>query len=373
MDNAAIRPWLASRAIAGVGDATLLALVQSLGSPQAVMAASEDVLIGLGCRRDLAVAIRGGLNKEENRRIDDEIRTLDRLGVTAVTYLDTSYPTKLRTIPDPPAVLYMTGRVDHRDDIAIAIVGARRGSHVGRMITEELSRELASAGFTIVSGLAMGVDAAAHRGALAAQGRTLAVLGCGIDRTYPPDHASLRRKIEEHGAVLSELPVGAPPHSHHFPRRNRIISGLSLGVVVTEAAMNSGSLITARLAADQGREVFAIPGTIRAETSRGPNGLIKEGAKLVESARDIIEELLPQLDDDYKDKLMRHNDPGPNPRSTFGNDEALVYDALSYESQGIDAVIRKTGLSASQVTTALLGLELKNHIRQLPGNEYVRL
>jgi DNA processing protein len=373
MNNAMIRPWLVLRAVTGVGDATMLTLVQKLGSPQSVLDASEETLVQLGCRHSLAQAIRSGLSANTERQLDRELLALDRLGVTVVAYSDEAYPSRLRTIADPPALLYVSGRMDSADQYAVAIVGARRASHAGRLFTEELSRELASAGFTIVSGLALGIDAAAHRGAIEAHGRTIAVLGCGIERTYPSVHARLRRDIEQRGAVLSELPIGAAPHSYHFPRRNRIISGLSLGVIVTEAALNSGSLITARLAADQGREVFAVPGMVKAETSHGPNALIKEGAKLVESGNDVIDELVSQVDEVFKERLRTRRVPASHSPRHFGNEETLVYDALSCEPQSMDAVIRKTGLTVSQVATALLALELKNCVRQLPGNDYLRL
>jgi len=373
MRDPSIRSWLVLRAIEGVGDATLLTLVEIFGSPDAVLCASEDDLVHGGCLQPLARAIRRGLMSEANHRIDQELRALERLGVNVVSYLDERYPARLRMIGDPPAVLYVSGGFDVRDEHAIAIVGARRASHGGRLITEELSRDLALAGFTVVSGLARGVDAAAHRGALAANGRTVAVLGCGIDRTYPVDHASLRREIECHGAVISELPPGSPPHSYHFPRRNRLISGLSLGVVVTEATLNSGSLITASLAADQGREVFALPGFVKSDTRRGPNGLIKEGAKLVESAEDVITELLPQLDESFRTKVRNRDSGARNSPRHFGKEETLVYDALSHEPQQMDDLIEKTGLSASAVATVLLTLELRNCVRQLLGHVYLRL
>lgn len=369
-----IRPWLVLRAIAGLGDTTLMALVQALGSPASVLEASEEDLVALGCRQDLARAIRSGPPISTLRQIDDELHTLDRLGYKAVSYLHDDYPARLRMISDPPPVLYMAGRMQPEDRHAVAIVGSRRASQAGRLLTEELSRSLAAAGFTIVSGLARGVDAAAHRGALSAQGRTVGVLGCGIDRTYPPEHDRLRREIEQHGAILSELPIGSPPHSYHFPRRNRIISGLSLGVVVTEAAPGSGSLITARLAADQGRDVFAVPGSIKAETSRGPNGLIKEGARLVEFAEDVVEELFAQLDEAFQARLRLGQSPtAADSRPDFGKDEALVYDALSHEPQSMDVLVRKTGLSVSEAAAVLLALELKHCVRQLPGNDYMRL
>jgi DNA processing protein len=274
-------------------------------------------------------------------------------------------------IADPPPLLYVTGTLTEQDELAVAIVGARRATTAGRTVTEELSHDLAEAGITVVSGLARGVDAAAHRGALAAQGRTIAVLGCGIDRTYPPEHERLRRQIEERGAILSETPMGSPPHSHHFPRRNRIISGLSLGVVVTEAAIGSGSLITARLAAEQGREVFAVPGFVKEDTSRGTNALLKEGAALIERAQDVIDAILPQLEPALRLRLQPS--PGKNePRDRLGNEEQLVYDVLSYDARTVDEVIVATGLSVSTVMASLLSLELRQRVRQLPGQRYLR-
>src|SRR5437660_3061358 len=209
---------------------------------------------------------------------------------------DERYPAWLRAIHDPPAVLYCDGLPETGDRQAVAIVGSRRATPYGLRVSEALAGELSVLGFTIVSGFARGIDAAAHGAALAAGGRTIAVLGCGLDVDYPPGHASLRAEIAGSGAVLTEFAPGTPPRATNFPRRNRIISGLALGVVVVEAAEDSGSLITARLALEQGREVFAVPGSIDVPTSRGPHGLLKQGAKLVETVDDIVEELLPQLD-----------------------------------------------------------------------------
>ena len=198
-------------------------------------------------------------------------------------------------------------------------------------------------------------------------------MGCGVDRTYPSEHQRLREEIEGQGAVVSELPLGSEPLGHHFPRRNRIISGLSLGVVVTEAAIDSGSLITARLAAEQGREVFAVPGFVKSERSRGPNQLLKDGARLVESAQDVVSELWPQLDDMCRQRLAATKPSVEESAVRFGKEERLVYDALTCVPQTVDAVIQKTGLSAADVAAALLALELKNRIRQLPGSEYQRV
>lgn len=254
VNSLSLRPWLMLRAIPGVGDAILLKLVQAMGSPDAVLSATQASLEDVGCRVPLIDAIRRGPDAQAVKQLDRELAAVQHRQITVLTYLDPQYPAPLKTIPDPPPLLYVQGTLLESDRQAVAIVGTRKVSSAGRVLAEELACELAEMGFTIVSGLARGVDAAAHRGALAGKGRTLAVMGCGLDRTYPADHAALRQEIERHGAVLSELPLGSAPHSYHFPRRNRIISGLSLGVVVTEAAVESGSLITARLAGEQGRD-----------------------------------------------------------------------------------------------------------------------
>ncbi|MER3423505.1 MAG: DNA-protecting protein DprA, partial [Nitrospiraceae bacterium] len=218
-----------------------------------------------------------------------------------------------------------------------------------------------------------GVDAAAHRGALDGKGRTIAVLGCGIDRTYPPEHQALRKEIEANGAVITELAIGSFPHAYHFPRRNRVISGLCLGVVVTEATLQSGSLITAKLAADQGREVFAVPGFVKAETSRGPNSLIKQGAKLVENVKDIIEELLPQLDDAIREGLAARSSASIEKPIRLEKNEAMIYDELAHEAVHIDDLIERTGLSAAEVSGRLLSMELKGLVHRLPGYSYIRV
>lgn len=372
MNSYSLRPWLMLRAIAGVGDAILLKLVQAFGSPEAVLSATHARLEEIGCRPALIDAIGRGPDADAVDQLDGELRALEHRQITVLTFLDRRYPAPLRTIPDPPPLLYLQGSLLEIDRHAVAIVGTRKVSAAGRVLAEELASELAGMGFTIVSGLARGVDAAAHRGALAGNGRTIAVMGCGLDRTYPADHNQLRAAIERQGAVVSELPLGSAPHSYHFPRRNRIISGLSLGVVVTEATVESGSLITARLAGEQGREVFAVPGFVKAENSRGPNSLLKDGARLVESAQDVLDELLPQLDAAFRERLGARAG-GERPVVQLGTEEAMVYDAVSVLPQPVDDVIRRSGLPAAQAVAILLSLELKNCVRQLPGNEYVRL
>jgi len=369
-----LRSWLILRAVAGLGDVGMCRLVQAFGSAESARRAPLDAIMTAGeVPRSVAEAIGRGPDRETERAVDREIRTLERSRLVVLTYLDADYPSRLRTIHDPPPLLYVSGALEQRDQHAVAVVGSRKVSAAGRTVTEELSRDLAEAGFTIVSGLARGVDAAAHRGAVEAHGRTVAVLGCGVDQTYPPEHASLRARIEAGGAVVSELPLGAPPHGYHFPRRNRIISGMCLGVIVTEAAAQSGSLITARLAVEQGRDVFAVPGFVKAENSRGPNGLIKQGAKLVERAADIIEELLPQLEPSFRERICARVPPAPSGGRPSDRNEVRIYDVLSTDPMHLDEVIAKAALPASEVAGLLLSMELKGSVRQLPGHSYIRV
>ena len=372
MDQGALVSWLTLQSIDGVGDRTLLKLVQAFGSPHAVLSAEQDALIRVGCSAELARSIRHGLPAQVHQQIEKQIRTAEHLKIRVLTLFDRSYPSRLRTIPDPPPLLYVSGTLSAQDEVAVAIVGGRRATPSGRVVTEEIAKDLAGTGVTIVSGLARGIDAAAHRGALAGHGRTIAVLGCGIDRTYPPEHQALRRSIEAHGAVVSELPIGASPLSHHFPRRNRIISGLSLGVLVSEAAKDSGSLITAKLALEQGREVFAVPGSVKEDACRGSNSLIKDGAILIERAQDILDDILPQIDARLRATLRVEAAPAL-PQALLSSEDSVVYEALSYEARSVDMVIEATGLSAPKVAASLLSLELSGRVRQLPGQQYIRL
>jgi DNA processing protein len=374
-DITSIRSWLGLCRVKGLRDSVVCRLVQTFGSLEAIRSASLETLNSVApVTPAQAHAIQHGPDLACVREIDKDLHALEKLDGMVVTFLDDDYPSRLRTIPDPPPLLFVTGRLS-RADQHVAIVGSRRPTPAGRLLTEELARDLAALGFTIVSGLARGVDGAAHRGAIKADGRTIAVLGCGIDRTYPPEHDELRQDVERHGAVVSELPLGAAPHDYHFPRRNRIISGMSLGVLVTEAALQSGSLITARLAADQGREVFALPGFVKAENSRGPNSLIRQGAKLVETVWDIVEELIPQLDNTFtaalKDRLKAA--ATDRPTAVLDKKELRIIGLLSTQATHIDELILKSGMPAAEVSGSLLGLELRHLIHQLPGNLYIRI
>ena len=288
---------------------------------------------------------------------------------------DPRYPARLRNITDPPALLYCDGIFDPVDHNSIAIVGSRRATPYGLRVAHTLAADLSRRGFTIVSGMAPGIDRAAHEAALDAGGRTIAVLGCGLDVLYPREHKQLRTRIAAAGVVISELPFGSPPLAVHFPRRNRIISGLALGVVVAEAAEDSGSLITARLALEQGREVFAVPGPIDHPLSRGPHGLLKQGAKLAETVDDIVEELLPQLDSPLLFRAPRswREDKGLRPALVDLSSEEVAILALMDDGQPltIDELMKRAALPPAAVSGALLVLELKNAIRQLPGQRYM--
>jgi len=294
--------------------------------------------------------------------VEKELNRLKETGGRVITLTDEAYPRRLKDIYDPPALLYIRGELRIEDEFAIAIVGSRKTTPYGRWFTEKVGNELARHGVTIVSGMARGIDSLAHMGAVSGGGRTIAVLGCGVDVIYPSENRNLFAKIIDHGAVLSEFPMGSPPEGGHFPRRNRIISGLSLGVVVVQANEKSGSLITAGYALEQGREVFAVPGNVGTESSRGVHRLIKEGAKLVESSEDILEEILPQW------KRERETAPEvkiPGPKLT--GEETVLYELLGETPWHIDAIIRESRLDPGKVSSLLLNLELKGLVSQWPG------
>jgi len=285
-----------------------------------------------------------------------------------ITIDDAEYPSVLREIHTPPKVLYVNGSLVPEDAIAVALVGSRRASPYGLQTCEQLAFELAGSGITVVSGMARGIDTAAHRGALRAKGRTIAVMGSGHNRLYPPENKKLYQAISESGAVITEFEDDVPPLAENFPRRNRIISGLSLGVVVVEATKDSGALITANFALEQGREVFAVPGKVDSPTSRGTNELINQGARLVQSAADIIEEL----------RIAPRRSPGVAEGGTNGGprlagNEEKVFALMSSEPMNADEILDKMdGVSAQELSKTLLSLELKKVIARLPGDQYIR-
>ena len=290
-----------------------------------------------------------------------ESAEVERQGVRIVDFLSVEYPKLLLEISDPPPFLYVRGVLRGTED-AVAIVGSRRASTYGLLTTERLAGELALHGVTVVSGMARGVDTAAHRGAIKGGGRSIGVLGCGIDVVYPPENRKLFEDMAATGALVSEFPMGTTPLAENFPRRNRIISGISRGVLVVEAVQNSGSLITARYALEQGREVFAIPGNINCSGSRGTNQLIKQGAKLVEGVEDVLEEL----------PLRRRSaaDPQPPPGFSLTPQEAGLYTLLAGSPLHIDDIIVKSELTVGDVSAILLRLELKGAVIQLPGKHF---
>ena len=279
-----------------------------------------------------------------------------------LTLEDSAYPAVLREIADPPEPLYVRGTLDEQDQAAVAVVGARRASAYGLAVAEWLGRELGRHRVTVVSGMARGIDGAAHRGALMAGGRTIAVLGCGPDVVYPAEHEDLMGQIIESGAVVTEFPPGTPPLPHHFPQRNRIISGLSLGVVVVEGRERSGALITADFALDQGREVFAVPGSIFGETSYLPHRLLQEGATPVTTVDDILTEL----------RLPQRVDQIPARVPALDGVEAIVFALLDFDPQHIDALTERSALPVAEVGRALLVLELRGLVRTLAGQRYAR-
>jgi len=352
--------WLALNFVPGVGAIFIKRLLDRFQTPEAVFQASMKELLeveGLGVK--VASEIRKGPSEQA---VKNELSSLEKSGGKIITLKDEAYPPRLRDIYDPPALLYLKGELKKEDELAVSIVGSRKTTPYGRWITEKISQTLVRYGVTIVSGMARGVDSVAHWGAISGGGRTLAVLGCGVDVVYPPENRNLFSKIIEQGAVLSEFPMGSPPEGGHFPKRNRIISGLSMGVVVVEAGPDSGSLITANFALEQGREVFAIPGNVGAGGSRGTNRLIKDGAKLVESSEDILEEILPQWKRE-KERIEEVKPRGPE----LSEEEKILYEMLGETPLHIDAMIRESKFEPGKVSSLLLNLELKGLISQWPG------
>ncbi len=353
--------WIAFSLVKGIGAVRFRALLDFFGCAEMAWNAPTDALRQAGLSPKI---IENLLKVRAQVSLDQLAERITRLGVSVLTWDDDLYPRRLKTIDQPPPVLYLRGSLALDDEWAVAVVGTRRISAYGRQVTEDLAGALARSGVTVVSGLARGVDAVAHQSALKAGGRTLAILGSGVDRIYPPEHERLAAQIAEAGAVISDYPPGTPPDAQNFPPRNRIISGLSMCVVVTEAGETSGALITTQFAAEQGREVFAVPGSILSPNSRGPNKLIRDGARPMLNAQDVLESLNMELVVEQR-----------TARTTLPTDpiEAQLYQALGSEPIHVDDLRAQTALPIEKVTAALTMMELKGLARQMGGMSYVRV
>lgn len=352
--------WIALRLVRGVGNVTYRQLLDRFASPREILRTSPAMLAAAGMSARIAQGIAAF---DQWKEVETELEQLARVNARLVTQTDAEYPERLRQIHDPPPFLYIRGYVEPQDALAIAIVGARTASTYGRKMARELARELAGCGVCVVSGLARGIDSEAHQASLEVEGRTIAVLGSGLDVVYPREHIALAEQIVASGAVVSEFSLGSQPEAGNFPYRNRVISGISLGTVVVEATEKSGSLITAQCALDQNREVFAVPGPVTASRSRGPHRLIKAGAKLVESIDDILSEIAPAL---ARTDRVEKNDPRV-PVVPLEPDEEMVLQLFSEEAVHVDTLITGSGLEPARVLEVLLGLELKGAVTQLPG------
>lgn len=368
--------WLALTRIDGLGVRGAHKVIEHFGSPQAAYMASLTALEGCGLTAPVAQAVfaQAGLKEAEK-----EIEATAKAGYQLLTFASDDYPPLLKQISDPPLILYVRGDAKVLSQHAVAIVGTRRPTAYGSSVAHRLAHDLAQRGLVVVSGLARGIDSASHRGALEAPGKTVAVLGSGIDVIYPRENKRLAEKAIESGAMVSEFPLGTGPLPENFPIRNRIISGLSLGVVIVEAAEYSGSLITARLAVDQNREVFAVPGNITSAQSFGPNHLIKQGAKLVDQWIDVVEEfpaairmqLLPPVEASEGATAT----PGTAPlfEQSLPPDQKAVFDVLRCdEAMFVDSIFGTVALPQPRVHAALLELEMSGLIRQLPGKNFIR-
>ncbi|MBW2567867.1 MAG: DNA-protecting protein DprA [Deltaproteobacteria bacterium] len=358
MEN--ILPWFALKSVPGIGNHLFKRLIDKFKSPHLVFEASSDDLLKVdGITDRLASAIRRHQIPEHVKKdFDSVVESSCRI----VTMLDPDYPPLLLEIPDPPPFLYVFGKLDS-SIMNIAIVGSRNATPYGLSTTKRLCNDLALRGITIVSGMARGIDTAAHEGALMGKGKTIAVLGSGFERVYPAENIKLFHKIAENGAVVSEFALKTEPEAYNFPIRNRIISGISLGTVVVEATRKSGSLITARLAAEQNREVFAVPGSINSFKSIGAHTLIKQGAKLVEHAQDIIEELSPLIQAYAADDKNKKMDKLP----PLSSEESLVLKELGPYPVHIDEISRNISMEPGKLSSILLRLELKEIVDQAPG------
>lgn len=360
--------FVALNMIEHVGPVRVRQLLDHFGEAPAILSASKQQLLRVqGIGEEVAEAIARWENSID---LAGELRRIKEFGCGILIQQDAAYPEWLRHIYDPPVVLYVKGELTAKDKNAVAMVGSRMATHYGLEAARKLAYQLAYVGVTVVSGGARGIDTAAHQGALTAKGRTVAVLGTGINLVVPPENAELFERIAAAGAVVTQFPFNRNGDRQTFPIRNRIVAGMALGTVVVEAHMNSGALITANMTVEYGRQVFAVPGRIDSPRSKGCHDLIKKGAKLCESAEDILTEfeyLFPR-----SNRPAAASETGVLPALELSDNERMVYDALGVEESSIDEVIRRSGLPSSAVSVALLSLEMKRAVKQLPGKVFVR-
>ncbi|MBN1536076.1 MAG: DNA-processing protein DprA [Anaerolineales bacterium] len=351
--------WVGFNLVKGIGAVRLRLLLDAFGDVKTAWQASPSALRNAGLSNKLVEAL---VQIRSNVDLAGVWQRLEKLGVNVITWEDKNYPRRLREINQPPPVLYARGGLLLEDEWAVAVVGTRRVTPYGRQIAEQVATTLAHSGVTVISGLAHGVDAIAHQAALNAGGRTVAVLGCGVDRIYPPNHRNLSERICAHGALLSDYALGTPPEAVNFPPRNRIISGLSMAVVVVEASERSGALITAQFAAEQGREVFAVPGNINAPQSAGANRLVQQGAHPLLEVRDLLDSL--DLDLVTEQQTARKALPADQL-------EAKLLTLLSQQPMHVDELRNQADIPIEKISAALTLMELKGMVRQVGGMQYI--
>ncbi|HSB52155.1 MAG TPA: DNA-processing protein DprA [Dissulfurispiraceae bacterium] len=368
-----LRYWVALTTLNDIGPVTAKRLLAAFGSPRRIFEASPAELTAVETIK--ASRAKNIADFSAWRDVDRTMEDIRRSGAAVLTYTSEGYPASLRQIEDAPLLLYMRGTVEEHDRYAIAIVGSRAMTDYGQIMAERLARDLASRGITVVSGMARGIDTAAHRGALRAGGRSIAVLGSGVDTPYPPENKRLYEQLSGSGCVISEFPPGTPPFKENFPKRNRLISGLSLGVVVVEAAADSGSLITARCALDQGKEVFAVPGNVTSPWSEGTNPLLKNGAKLVQGVDDILEEIAPLVKAYLRSSSGTSGQGASDPldKLEISEEEKAICGILGAEPKHVDAIAREAQMAPSRLLPLLLSLEIRGVVRQIEGKRFYRL
>ncbi len=355
-----LRYWIGLSLVPEIGPITAKQLIAHAGTPEQIFRSGlSDLFTVPGMTKARAENIRSFSLWDD---VEKQVRVMEQRGISALCYGDVSYPEVLKEIPDAPVVIYIKGEYQTTDRFGIAVVGSRKYTSYGETVTQKISGELAALGFTIISGMARGIDTFAHRSSIASGGRTIAVLGSGLDVYYPAENKSLMTKIASSGCVLSEFPPGTQPNRENFPRRNRLISGLSLGVLVVEAEEGSGSLITASCALEQNREVFAVPGNITSRNSAGTNNLIREGARMVLKAGDIVEELAPVLKGFIRSETKLAVE--------LSAEEQGLCACLSREPVHIDHISRESRLPVQKILNLLLSLELKGVVRQSDGKRF---